>query len=371
MPESSRNADTGRVSKMTGRSTETPSLTGQAVDETDRLVAGLSEELSAGRERVAKLMRGCEEDRHQIRLLIDALSHVASDTDARASEARWIADLPALRDREVQLSADLEKLRTAHDRLASAVEPLRSGSRKGRSRGIAAARGHEAVASRLLQGQEAERARLAREVHDGPAQAVANAIMGLEYCQRLLEKRPEAVEDELCYLKESMTEGLAEIRRFIFDLRPSSLEHEGLAVTLERFAAHHRRLGPHIEIACADVDPFLGREQRFGMFRVVQEAIQNARKHADASRVSVTVERDPSGVLVTVTDDGCGFAADAPGLGEGHYGLQGMRERAEAMEASVTILSEVGRGTVVRLHVPLAVTGRSDRIEDNTSNSRR
>ncbi len=359
------------MSNITGSSADTEQLLGQAADEADQLVTELSAKLSAGRERVAKLLRGWEEDLYQIRLLISALSHVASDTDAMVPEARWIADLTSLSRREAQLSADLEKLRAAHARLLSAVEALQSGSRESRSRGAAATRGHEAVASRLLQGQEAERARLAREVHDGPAQAVANAIMGLEYCQRLLEKRPEAVEDELCHLKESMTEGLSEIRRFIFDLRPSSLEHEGLAVTLERFAAHHRRLGPEIEIACDEVDHFLSREQRFGLFRIVQEAIQNARKHADASRVNVTVKREPSGVLVSVSDDGCGFDTDAPGLSEGHYGIQGMRERAEALQASVTILSEVGRGTVVRLHVPFSVTGRSDRIEDNTSNSRR
>ncbi len=359
------------MSKMTGRSTETERPLEQAADEADRLVGGLSAELSARRDSLATLLRRCEEDLHQIRLLIGDLSQAGSDSDATARVARWVGDLPALRRREAQLSADVEKLRVLHSRLVSAVEALRAGSVEIGLEAPAAARGREAVASQLLQRQEAERARLAREVHDGPAQAVANAIMGLEYCQRLLEKRPEAVEDELCHLKESMTEGLAEIRRFIFDLRPSSLEHEDLAVTLRRFAAHHRRLGPAIEIACHDVDGLLSREQRFGLFRIVQEAIQNARRHADASRVTVTVEREPSGVVVTVADDGCGFAADAPGLNEGHYGLQGMRERAEAMGASVTILSEVGRGTVVRLHVPLDVPGRSDGIEDNDPNSRR
>ncbi len=151
---------------MTGRSTETERPVGQATDEADRLVGGLSAELSARRDSVATLLRGCEEDLHQIRLLISDLSQLGPDSDARAPVARWAVDLPALRRRELQLAADVEKLRAAHTRLVSAVEALQSGSRKGGSRDGAADPGHDAVASRLLQGQEAERARLAREVHD-------------------------------------------------------------------------------------------------------------------------------------------------------------------------------------------------------------
>ncbi len=310
--------------------------------------------LQREQQRLEVLLAERETDLRQLRNLIEDLSYSQSANDPTMH--RWASKLGTLHAKEAELQEGAEHLRRGLEHVGSLVTALSSISTLGSSRQLkgSGVPFEAAVAERALQGQEAERSRLAREVHDGPAQVLANAIMALEYCERLLEKRPAAVPDELRRIKQTMTEGLEEVRRFIFDLRPSSLEHEGLKATLERYAADfEHRFAIAVSVCCQELEDILSSEQRFVMFRIIQEAMQNCRKHAVASRLSITVERHNGEVDARVADNGKGFDLESNRFREGHYGLQGMRERAEAVQGRVIVFSEPGNGTEVCLRVPV------------------
>lgn len=205
-----------------------------------------------------------------------------------------------------------------------------------------------------LEAQEEERRRLAREIHDGPAQVLANATFQLEYLQRLVERDPTRLAGEIERLKADLREGLAEVRYFIFDLRPGSLAELGLVATLQRYAEHFQTRSS-IQVAL-DLDyehVRLSPTKEVAVFRIVQEALQNARKHSQATGVRVAVRGTSDGTLVRIEDNGVGFDPGARAEAGGrHFGLTSMQERARLIRAELNIESEPSRGTRIELRVP-------------------
>lgn len=327
----------------------------EAVSSANQLVRDQLVSLRAEQDRLQSILRAREADLHHLQTLMDDLTYQASTLESSGPAPRWITQLERLRAKEQELRAAVQVVNGGLRHLTSLITAVSSVSNLRYSEsGTGSDPLEVAITGRTLQGQEAERYRLAREVHDGPAQVLANAIMGLEYCERLLEKRPASVPGELQRLKSGMSDGLEEVRRFIFDLRPSSLEHQGLCATLESYTtSYQNRFGILVQVNCEDVDHLLTPEQRFVAFRVTQESMQNCRKHAAASKMEISIQRMQDRVVVSVRDNGRGFDVDQAKVREGHYGLQGMRERAELVAGSVVIFSELGYGTEVRLQIPL------------------
>ena len=205
-----------------------------------------------------------------------------------------------------------------------------------------------------LEAQEEERRRLAREIHDGPAQVLANATFELEYCQRLIGRDPARLPVEMEKLKADLREGLAEVRYFIFDLRPGPLAELGLAATLQRYAENFQsRSGIEVELDLDYENVRLSPTKEVAVFRIVQEALQNARKHSRAKHVGITLKSPSDGMRVSVEDDGVGFDQGAHAeTGGRHFGLSSMEERARLLRAELRIVSAPGRGTRVELRVP-------------------
>lgn len=201
--------------------------------------------------------------------------------------------------------------------------------------------------------QETERQRMAREVHDGPAQALANAIFELEFCERLLEKDPVKLRQELGRLKDDLRQGLADLRHFIFGLRPAVLSELGLAATLARYAeGYQSRCGIAVTLEVGE-GLQLDSTQEVAIFRIVQEALQNTRKHSKASKVVIRLQPEPDRLVVNVEDNGEGFdLAETGKHSTGHFGLRGMEERARLIGAELTIESNRRSGTKVILLVP-------------------
>jgi len=209
-----------------------------------------------------------------------------------------------------------------------------------------------------IQAQEDERRRLAREIHDGPAQVLANAIIGLEFVGRSLQISTEgrrSSAEEIDRVKAAMREGLTEIRRFIFDLRPTMLGQRGLAATVEHYIQTYRHLFPgEIELSVADNLPHLTPDQEMTAFRVVQESLQNVHRHSRATRTWVSIFSSNVGLEDEIRDNGEGFRpAAAVSTSMSGLGLVGMRERAEVIGARLEVTSEPGAGTDVRLIIPL------------------
>jgi two-component system sensor histidine kinase DegS len=218
-----------------------------------------------------------------------------------------------------------------------------------------AGQGAELGQLHALQVQEEERQRLAREIHDGPAQVLANAIFELEFCQRLLEKDPKRLESELVRLKDDIREGLSEVRHCIFDLRPGPLAELGLVATLRRYAeGYQSRFGIAVELDLDDDVQRLSAAKEMAVFRVVQEALQNSRKHSGATRVLVSLRREGDAVVACVEDNGQGFEVETVPTGTArHFGLQSMHERAQLIRADLQIESQLGKGTRVTLRAPV------------------
>ncbi len=214
-----------------------------------------------------------------------------------------------------------------------------------------------ALRSQVLYGREQERSALAREVHDGPAQVLSNVVMGLERCRQA--RTPEETQTAMDDLVRDLRLGLQEVRRFIYDLRPSPLAEESLGRQVERYIRDlETAYQVAVEFRWGESPQDLSPEEKIAIYRIVQEALQNARRHARAGTISVEAYVEPSAWVVQVSDDGVGFDPTYPWHQEDHWGLYGMRERAQLIGAELRIESRPGEGTLVRLRLPLPLQNR-------------
>ncbi len=212
---------------------------------------------------------------------------------------------------------------------------------------------------RLVEAREAERTRLAQEIHDGPAQALANAIFGVQYIEKILDRDRPAARIELRFLRERLRRELGDVRAFISQLRPPILDEVGLDGAVRDAAATlHALTGAVVEVDLAASPDDLDEAEQVVVLRVLQEALQNVRKHAGARQVHVATRRDGSRWTLEVRDDGRGFDPDATAIpGRRTFGLQFMRERAELVRGAFEVRSRPANGTVVVLDVPVPERG--------------
>ncbi len=197
-----------------------------------------------------------------------------------------------------------------------------------------------------------ERTRIAREIHDGLAQALAFMALKLDLAQRLLSKNPSRAEREIQRVQQTLREQIREVRRSIFALRPIDLERYGFLESLRRYAeAFAEQAGFRIQVDVpAEVD--LTQASELALFRVLQEALNNVAKHARAHQVRVRLDPLPEGgARLVVEDDGVGFDPQAVPK-EGHFGLAQMNERILAQGGRFSVESAPGSGTRVVAEVP-------------------
>ncbi len=209
-------------------------------------------------------------------------------------------------------------------------------------------------ASGLLRAQEDERLRMAREIHDDTVQSLILLCRGLDRVLDECERRDSAIEI-VRDLREQANAAVDNARRFCADLRPSILDDLGLAAGIQwliRDLGDRTGIGTSLQIT--GDERRLERETELVVFRIMQEALRNVEKHAQAGHVRAKVHFAPDGISMQVQDDGVGFvlpAIDRTPLGE-HVGLTGMRERARLVGGTVTIKTRPARGTTVSVFVP-------------------
>ncbi len=208
---------------------------------------------------------------------------------------------------------------------------------------------------RIIQAQEAERSRLAQEVHDGPAQALSNAIFQVEYIERVLNEDVRVAGSELHFLRELLRRELGGVRTFISQLRPPLLDELGLdGSILDAVESMAALTGSTVATDLKASGDGLTPTQQTAVLRIVQEALQNVRKHAGSSRTVVATRLEPMNWILEVSDDGRGFDVGAVAArGRRNFGLQFMRERAELIGARFEVRSRPGGGTVVSLSIPV------------------
>jgi signal transduction histidine kinase len=212
------------------------------------------------------------------------------------------------------------------------------------------------LSARSLRAQEDERRALSRELHDEVAQAFSTILMEIENLQDYI--REPALESRLRSIRSLAQSGVNETRNMALLLRPSMLDDFGLLPALEwqgREAA--KRTGLSVSISASELADQLPEEHKTCVYRVAQEALNNCARHAQATKVQVTVNGRPQEIALTVQDDGCGFdAARVRGLG-----LLGMEERVRHLGGDFSIDSSPGRGTRVNVRLPLvSLTGNKN-----------
>jgi two-component system sensor histidine kinase UhpB len=210
------------------------------------------------------------------------------------------------------------------------------------------------VAARALNAEEEERKRIARELHDDTAQTLAALLVRLRVARASGD--PRAREAMLEQFRTEVGEALERIRRFARGLRPPALDELGLVPAVE---SHVRALsetaGSAIRFDAAPIEQMLTPQAELALYRIAQEAISNAVRHAGASRIEVRIAPEASAVVLTVQDDGQGFSREVvEASGAQGLGIFGMEERAAYVGGSVEIRSGPGAGTLVRARVPAA-----------------
>ena len=204
--------------------------------------------------------------------------------------------------------------------------------------------------------REDERRRLAREIHDGPAQVLSNAIFAVHTTEQIARRAPHQVVEELAQLRELLKDGVAEIRRFMFDLRPTMLQDLGLGPTLARYVDDYSRFfAKKVTLRTDEALPHLTPDQELTIFRIVQEALQNIHKHAgQGAEAQIALGAAAGIVQLTINDNGKGFDPHSvvPRATSG-AGLPGMRERANLAGGELNVDSDPGNGTTITLRMPL------------------
>lgn len=200
-------------------------------------------------------------------------------------------------------------------------------------------------------GQEEERRRLARELHDDTIQSLIALNQREQLIQMSLEDHPAV--DQLTEMQGMTTQMIADLRRLTRDLRPIYLEDLGLVPALDMLAREtSASLDIPVSFESSGQERRLGPEVELAFYRIVQEALSNVSRHAQASYAEVHLDFNSQAVALTVFDDGCGFIvpkSPAEMASVGHFGLLGMQERAELIDARLSVASKPGQGTSVRV----------------------
>jgi two-component system sensor histidine kinase DegS len=215
----------------------------------------------------------------------------------------------------------------------------------------------EWMGGRIILAQEEERRRVAREIHDGPAQTMANVVLRAEFCEKLIEaNRPEIVQ-EIGELKNIVKDSLKEVRRIIFNLRPMTLDDLGIVPTLRRYAEEFKdREGIQTTVTVKGEDRRLAPSIEVTVFRLVQEALNNIKKHAKVDNADVILEFSDNRLQLRIIDTGQGFDSakvHQEVSGKQSFGLLSMKERVELLNGDFELISSPGTGTTVMVTLPL------------------
>lgn len=277
-------------------------------------------------------------------------------------------DLMLAREREQQIRKRRDELQIRQKNLGDTIEKADkfatqmgavlgylSGDLTNITDALETAQQKQLLAIKVIQSQEEERKRLARDIHDGPAQLLANVVLRAEICERLMGLDTIKAKDELTELKENARRSLVDVRKIIFDLRPMTLDDLGLVPTvrkyLEQFEERTRIRGELTVIGkVEDIESTVV----VAAFRIIQECLNNVEKHADATQVTIKLEFLKKDLNIVVTDNGVGFDVDVALKSQraDNFGLIGMFERVKLLEGRLQIDSSIGKGSRFYIQLP-------------------
>lgn len=231
----------------------------------------------------------------------------------------------------------------------------------------------QTLGTKIIRAQEEERQRVAREIHDGPAQSMSNVVLKADICEKLIDVDIDRTKNELRTLKNIVRGCLQDVRRIIYDLRPMSLDDLGLVPTLQRYASNYRdetSIDVHLNIEGTYED--LNSAISITIYRIIQEALNNVRKHSQATMVVINISTKTDHLNVSIFDNGKGFDVEEVSRNNQHqgsgFGLYSMKERAELLRGTFEVKSDESNGTRIKIMIPLS-NEEAQNEKDTGSNS--
>jgi len=213
-------------------------------------------------------------------------------------------------------------------------------------------------ASQIINAQEQERKRIARELHDETSQVLTSLLISLAILEESITT--QEARDRIADTRKLAHQTLRAIRNLSIDLRPSALDDLGLLPALRWYVKEYQqKCSIEVEFAATGFKGRLPAEMETALYRIVQESLTNTARHANAHKVVITMREDENMVYATIADDGCGFDTDALRKSSDQdrgLGLAGMNERALLLDGSLTINASPGHGTVIEVQMPLDPT---------------
>jgi two-component system sensor histidine kinase DegS len=204
----------------------------------------------------------------------------------------------------------------------------------------------------IIQAQEAERSRLARQMHDGPAQALSNFILQTEIAMRLFDIDQTKAKEELADVKTTASFTFQKVRDFIFDLRPMMLDDLGLVPTINRYVdTFKEQSGIEVRLVSSGVEQRYEPYIELMVFRAIQELISNITHHSQATQVVIQLDSSAAGLRVSLEDNGKGFDVEKVN-DKGGMGLKVIRDRIQMLGGSMEINSTIGHGSHILFQVP-------------------
>jgi two-component system sensor histidine kinase DegS len=329
--------------------------TARTIDEVDKL----EKDYKRARLRLTDVSREFNRFREEdIRVAYEAAINLQLQlTVAREKEIHLKARRNDLQQRIKNVEKQVERAEAIVSQMNVVLEYL-SGDLNQVTRILESAKNRQLLGLKIILAQEEERKRIAREIHDGMAQTMANVVLRTEIAERMLTKQEfTAVKEELVDLKGQVRGGLEEVRKIIFNLRPMALDDLGVVPTLRKFVQDFEEKNKiHTKFT------LIGRESRFpsgleiAIFRLVQEAFSNVVKHANATFVSVELTLEKEQVKIQIVDNGIGFDVEKTELiitKGNNFGLLGMRERVDLLDGKMDIVSENGSGARLTMVIPI------------------
>lgn len=210
---------------------------------------------------------------------------------------------------------------------------------------------------KVIEVMEEERRRVAMDIHDGPAQSMSNVVLKAEICEKLIDVDIARAKEELKQLKDIVRNNIQDIRKIIYNLRPMSLDDLGLVPTLQRYMISFREdTGIKVNFRNKGVFDKIKPVVSLAVFRIVQEAMNNINKHADARNVCVDLEFYNMELKIYIYDDGKGFDTEeirsrTNEMDRG-YGLFSIQERIELLGGDFELVSRPGKGTRLNISIP-------------------
>ncbi|MBI3158853.1 MAG: sensor histidine kinase [Chloroflexi bacterium] len=331
----------------------------------ESLSAGLQERLEQAQRELREIDRMVDQSKGEVEKLAQRNATITTHLNTVQGQigSLPISDVQTAYDaamdaqqRLVVMRSQLEKLQSERNHIERAIGLLKeiqanldggSGQAAGNGAG-----GKFATAEMLIQSQEAERQRLSRQMHDGPAQMLSNFILQTEIAMRLFDVDQARAREELSNLKAAASTAFGQVRDFIFELRPMMLDDLGLVPTVKKYAEQFReKTGMELSVQVSGNERRLESYLEVMMFRTVQELLNNSSLHSQASQIKVHLDMGAEQVRLEVEDNGKGFDTEKAER-TGGLGITLIRERADMLGGSFKVDSVIGEGARITLILP-------------------